>query len=105
MGKTVNYQRFDFQSILTTAKDILTRLRQSVDLLIVAYHGGFERDLQTGLPTESLTGENEAYQLVEEYKDYIDALVTGHTSIVKLLTIFLEFQLFNQAIVVLLLAK
>ena len=53
-------------------------MRQSVDLLIVAYHGGFERDLQTGLPTESLTGENEAYQLVEEYKDYIDALVTGH---------------------------
>ncbi len=67
-----------FQSILTTAKDILPDLRQSVDLLIVAYHGGFERDLQTGLPTESLTGENEAYQLVEEYKDYIDALVTGH---------------------------
>lgn len=67
-----------FQSILTTAKDILPDLRQSVDLLIVAYHGGFERDLQTGLPTESLTGENEAYQLVEGYKDYIDALVTGH---------------------------
>lgn len=72
--------------------------------MIVAYHGGFERDLQTGLPTESLTGENEAYQLVEEYKDYIDALVTGHQHR-EIADHLLEFQLFNQAIVVLLLAK
>lgn len=47
-------------------------------MLLVAYHGGFERDLVTGIPTEILTGENEAYQLLLEYGELIDALVTGH---------------------------
>lgn len=67
-----------FQSIVEAAKEILPDLRQRVDVLLVAYHGGFERDLLTGIPTESLTGENEAYQLLLEYGELIDALVTGH---------------------------
>lgn len=45
--------------------------------LIVAYHGGFERDLQTGEPTESLTGENQGYALCEQIEG-IDVLLTGH---------------------------
>lgn len=48
-----------FQSIVEAAKKILPDLRQRVDVLLVAYHGGFERDLVTGIPTEILTGENE----------------------------------------------
>uniref|UniRef100_A0A896T7K9 5-nucleotidase/23-cyclic phosphodiesterase related esterase n=2 Tax=Lactococcus lactis subsp. cremoris TaxID=1359 RepID=A0A896T7K9_LACLC len=67
-----------FQSIVEAAKKFLPDLRQRVDVLLVAYHGGFERDLVTGIPTESLTGENEAYQLLLEYGELIDALVTGH---------------------------
>ncbi|MFU1892645.1 bifunctional metallophosphatase/5'-nucleotidase, partial [Enterococcus faecium] len=42
-----------------------------------AYHGGFEKDLETGEPTELLTGENEGYDLLEKVPG-IDALVTGH---------------------------
>ncbi|MGG4488374.1 bifunctional metallophosphatase/5'-nucleotidase [Metabacillus idriensis] len=47
------------------------------DLLIVSYHGGFERNLETGAPTEALTGENQAYQFCHEI-DGIDVLLTGH---------------------------
>src|SRR5699024_4762670 len=42
-----------------------------------AYHGGFERDLDTGEPSEVLTGENQGYQLCMEV-DGIDVLLTGH---------------------------
>ena len=48
-----------------------------MDVLIVAYHGGFERDPDSGKQTERLTGENEGYQLLAEVPG-IDALVTGH---------------------------
>lgn len=51
--------------------------KEKVDLVIVSYHGGFERDLDTGKPTESLTGENQAYELCKKVKD-IDVLLTGH---------------------------
>ncbi|MGQ0514474.1 bifunctional metallophosphatase/5'-nucleotidase, partial [Bacillus sp. D-CC] len=47
------------------------------DLLVVAYHGGFERDLQTGEPTEVLTGENQGYAMCHEIEG-IDILLTGH---------------------------
>lgn len=47
------------------------------DLLIVSYHGGFERDLESGKPTEPLTGENQAYEMCEMIQG-IDVLLTGH---------------------------
>ncbi len=28
------------------------------------YHGGFEKDLESGTPTEVLTGENEGYAML-----------------------------------------
>lgn len=66
-----------FQSIVDTAKKYVPLLRQQADLVVVSYHGGFERDLKTGEPTEALTGENEGYQLLQEVPG-IDALFTGH---------------------------
>lgn len=45
--------------------------------MVVAYHGGFEKDLETGEPTEALTGENEGFQLLQEVAG-MDALITGH---------------------------
>lgn len=51
--------------------------KENPDLFIVSYHGGFEKDLKTGEPTESLTGENQAYQLCMEVEG-IDILLTGH---------------------------
>ncbi|KAF1296435.1 bifunctional metallophosphatase/5'-nucleotidase [Enterococcus sp. JM4C] len=66
-----------FKSIVETAKEYVPKLRAQADLVVVAYHGGFEKDLVTGEPTELLTGENEGYQLLQEVSG-IDALVTGH---------------------------
>lgn len=39
--------------------------------------GGFERNLQTGVPTEVLTGENQGYAMCHEIEG-IDILLTGH---------------------------
>jgi 2',3'-cyclic-nucleotide 2'-phosphodiesterase/3'-nucleotidase len=51
-------------------------LRDQVELVIVMYHGGLERDPLTGLPTEPLTGENIGYALAQI--PGIDLLITGH---------------------------
>ena len=53
------------------------REKENPDLLIAAYHGGFERDINTGEPTEKMTGENQAYQMCKQIKG-IDILLTGH---------------------------
>ncbi len=47
------------------------------DYIICVYHGGFERDLETGEPTEDLTLENEGYQMLKDIKG-IDVLISGH---------------------------
>jgi len=52
------------------------RLRTQVDQIIVCYHGGLERDLQSLEPTEHLTGENVGIQIAQ--LDGIDVLITGH---------------------------
>ncbi|EGO2709395.1 bifunctional metallophosphatase/5'-nucleotidase [Enterococcus faecalis] len=66
-----------FKSVVETAAEYVPKLREEADLVVVAYHGGFEKDLETGEPTELLTGENEGYDLLEKVPG-IDALVTGH---------------------------
>lgn len=53
------------------------REQERPDVLIVSYHGGFERDLSTGEPTEPLTGENVGYALCNAIEG-IDVLLTGH---------------------------
>lgn len=47
------------------------------DVMVVSYHGGFERDLETGEPTENLTGENQGYAICKQISG-IDVLLTGH---------------------------
>ena len=66
-----------FTNIVETAKKYIPLLKQQADLVIVSYHGGFEKDLTTGEATEALTGENEGYKLLQEVEG-IDALFTGH---------------------------
>ncbi len=65
-----------FVSALQTAKNYVPKLHQLADIVIVAYHGGFERDLDTNHPTELEIGENEASALSKV--PGVDALVTGH---------------------------
>ncbi|MBP1048297.1 bifunctional metallophosphatase/5'-nucleotidase [Enterococcus sp. BWM-S5] len=66
-----------FERAVTTAKKMIPELRKLADIVVVSYHGGFERDIEDGTPTEQLTGENEGYQLLHEVSG-IDALFTGH---------------------------
>ncbi|WP_261805809.1 bifunctional metallophosphatase/5'-nucleotidase [Lapidilactobacillus luobeiensis] len=70
-------QGLTFKSAVSTAQEYVPRLHELADLVVVAYHGGFERDLTTAKPTEALTGENEGSALLAEVPG-IDALVTGH---------------------------
>lgn len=72
-----NIEGLIFKDIVSTLKEEVPKLKQQVDIIIVAYHGGFERDLVTGEETEALTGENEGYQLLQEVPG-IDAFITGH---------------------------
>lgn len=68
-----------FLDAFTTAREWVSKLREEeqVDLLIVSYHGGLERDIETGEPTENLTGENQGYEIAEKIEG-IDILLTGH---------------------------
>ncbi|MFC4767348.1 bifunctional metallophosphatase/5'-nucleotidase [Effusibacillus consociatus] len=72
-------QGIDFLDAVETAKRWVPILREQekADLVIVSYHGGFERDVETGEPTEQITGENQGYQLCMEVPG-IDVLLTGH---------------------------
>ncbi|WP_249861503.1 bifunctional metallophosphatase/5'-nucleotidase [Paenibacillus konkukensis] len=68
-----------FENVLETAREWVGRIRreEQPDVMIVSYHGGFERDMATGEPTEPLTGENLGYALCREVEG-IDVLLTGH---------------------------
>ncbi|WP_397379400.1 bifunctional metallophosphatase/5'-nucleotidase [Paenibacillus sp. YYML68] len=68
-----------FEGAVDSAKRWVPYMREQegVDVVIVSYHGGFERSLDTGEPTEPLTGENEGYALCQEVAG-IDLLLTGH---------------------------
>lgn len=84
----------EFRDALETAKAWvpLIRKRERPDLLVVCYHGGFERDLASGEASEKLTGENQGYALCREVEG-IDVLITGHQHR------FLAAQLGNVAVV------
>ncbi|MDD3223184.1 MAG: bifunctional UDP-sugar hydrolase/5'-nucleotidase [Clostridium sp.] len=56
--------------------DILKN-KEKADIVIVSYHGGFERNIDTGKQEEELTGENEGYEICSKVKG-IDVLLTGH---------------------------
>lgn len=57
------------------AKKALEEMKSKVDIAICVYHGGFERDLNTG-KVLSETTENVAYRICEELD--FDVLLTGH---------------------------
>lgn len=68
-----------FDDPVTAARKWVSIMKneEQVDVIIVSYHGGFERDLESGLPTETLTGENVGYAICEQVEG-IDVLLTGH---------------------------
>lgn len=66
-----------FLDPVCVAEKYLPLLREEADVLILAYYGGFERDLSTGEPTEDFSGENVGYEILERV-DGIDVMLTGH---------------------------
>ncbi|MCM0599525.1 bifunctional metallophosphatase/5'-nucleotidase [Periweissella fabalis] len=75
--KPGNIEGLKFEDVVATAKRYVPILRQEADVVVVAYHGGFEADLKTGEPDGMQTGENAGYRLLKEVEG-IDALVSGH---------------------------
>ncbi|WP_203642422.1 bifunctional metallophosphatase/5'-nucleotidase [Levilactobacillus andaensis] len=75
--KATNISGLQFESAFIAAKKYVPIIRELADVVVVCYHGGFERDLVTGQPNDIHVGENEAYHILEAIPG-IDALVTGH---------------------------
>ncbi|WP_019637443.1 bifunctional metallophosphatase/5'-nucleotidase [Paenibacillus fonticola] len=75
----LHIEGLEFRDALETVRAWVPRIREKEcpDLLVVAYHGGFERDLATGEAAEKLTGENQGYAICQEVAG-IDVLITGH---------------------------
>ncbi|MBS4202147.1 bifunctional metallophosphatase/5'-nucleotidase [Bacillus sp. FJAT-49732] len=74
-----NITGLSFEDALLSTKKWIEYIQthEKYDLLVVSYHGGFERDFHSGEETEMLTGENQAYAMCHELKG-IDILLTGH---------------------------
>ncbi|QPC46144.1 bifunctional metallophosphatase/5'-nucleotidase [Mangrovibacillus cuniculi] len=68
-----------FEDVKETTEHWVKKIRQEEkpDLLVVSYHGGFERDLSTGEQTENLSSENQGFEICKDIQG-IDILLTGH---------------------------
>jgi len=69
----------NFEDVVESANRWLEIMRKQevTDINIVSYHGGFERNVETGEATEELTGENQGYELCMKVNN-MDVLLTGH---------------------------
>lgn len=72
-----HYKGITFKDAFETTQYYARILRPQVDVLVVAYHGGYEKDLSSFEPLEDLTGENQGALMLQEIPE-IDVLLTGH---------------------------
>ncbi|MGB3413963.1 MAG: metallophosphoesterase [Microbacteriaceae bacterium] len=72
-----NVRDVHFADVVESLKPLIAALRPEVDLLILSYHGGLERDLQSGQPTQYNTGEDESWRILSQLPG-IDGLISGH---------------------------
>lgn len=72
-----HYEGLSFVDAYESAKYYVDIVRPQVDLMILAYHGGFERDIESGRALEELTKENQAYEMLVGIEG-VDVLLTGH---------------------------
>jgi 2',3'-cyclic-nucleotide 2'-phosphodiesterase/3'-nucleotidase len=66
-----------FDNAYESVKKTVEKLRGEVDLVVVAYHGGFEKDLDTNESYVLDTGENLGSKIINNV-DGIDCLITAH---------------------------
>ncbi|MGG7058866.1 bifunctional metallophosphatase/5'-nucleotidase [Clostridium tertium] len=73
-----NIKNLEFLDPVKVYGEYEKELKENCDIIIVCYHGGFEKSLDgNNTPTESLTKENQASELLETY-DSIDIVLSGH---------------------------
>ncbi|KPN95261.1 2', 3'-cyclic nucleotide 2'-phosphodiesterase [Lysinibacillus sp. ZYM-1] len=53
------------------------RANEQIDVVILCYHGGFERNLETGELLEAEDGENQGYRMCTEIEE-VDIIISGH---------------------------
>ena len=77
--KPENIRDFQFVSAVTKTKDLVEEIKinHCPDLIILGYHGGFERDLDTDDWLVEDTGENLGHRIIESVPD-LDVVLTGH---------------------------
>lgn len=68
-----------FTDALSSAKQWVQFVREheQPDLIILCYHGGFERDVETKMAYDDNSGENQGYEMLQQI-DGIDIFITGH---------------------------
>lgn len=74
-----NIEGMEFADALGHARSAVSeaRAKGDADLVVVAYHGGFECDPETDEPLCDDDGENQAWRMLREIEG-IDVLLTGH---------------------------
>jgi 2',3'-cyclic-nucleotide 2'-phosphodiesterase / 3'-nucleotidase len=73
-----NIKNLEFLDPVKVYGEYEKELKENCDMIIVCYHGGFEKSLDgNNIPTENLTKENQASELLETY-DSIDIVLSGH---------------------------
>jgi 2',3'-cyclic-nucleotide 2'-phosphodiesterase/3'-nucleotidase len=79
--KPEHISNLTFMDAVKTTKQIIkdNHLKQLSDLIVVLYHGGFDRDLKTGKLYDKATIENRGYDLFQI--EDVDILLTGHQHI------------------------
>lgn len=77
--KSENMVGIEVEDAFDFTRRVVDKIRkeEKVDGIVVVYHGGFERDLETGELHQTDSGENQAYRMCKEIEG-IDVLITGH---------------------------
>lgn len=77
--KPENITDFEFVDALECAKDICRKIKEEgkADYVIGVYHGGFEKEPDTGVDLGGGVGENQGYEMCRQI-DNLDILLTGH---------------------------
>lgn len=74
----VNIKGLEFLDIVKQYAKYEKELKDKCDFIIVCYHGGFEKSLDDNMiPTEALTKENQASELLENFES-INMILSGH---------------------------
>ena len=73
-----NIKDIKFLNPVESYRKYENELKEKSDMIIVCYHGGFEKSLDENMtPTEKLTKENQGSELLETF-DSIDIVLSGH---------------------------